>query len=410
MPTLQNKKSNIDPLFDFWVVTYLIGTICSKAVLSISLGGMVITSLYYLYKKKYPLPSSALAYLAPTILFGITLVSFFNSEDYYIWQGFFFKKLPFLALPLVFYIMGNYVSRRYHNYLWWYVIIVAIASLGVLGNYLMNFEDLNTAIGTGKAITTPIDHTEYSIFVAFAAFVSFFIYQEKRSVLALGNHHIPALIAVFLFIFLHILAVRSGLAVLYITAFIIGLYHYLSRKNYVALTIFLASILSLPFIAVNTIPSLKEKMNYSNWDLKQYKQGTGLSYSDSERIYSLRAGWKVFVDNKVVGVGIGDVREACNDLYRQWIGSPIDHYPHNQYLFTLASTGVVGLVCYLIALLIPLIQFRAVIDIYFLTMHCILLVAALAENALERTYTIGFYLFFLLIGISYFVHRWKSQL
>lgn len=409
MPDLQEKKTDFSILIDLWVSVYLIGLVCSKALLSIGMIGFCATAAFHWYKNADKSTARLRVYLFPCIILVVALFSGLNSSDLSLWSDFIIKKLPFLFLPLAFYSVRNHVASRYYDYLMGFVLLVGVVSLGVLGNYLMNFDDLNAAIGKGQAITTPIDHTEYSIFVAFAAIVSMFVFLEKKKVVSIGTKSTQLLISIFLILFLHILAVRSGLAVLYITAFLVGLYYCVKEKKYKILGGLVISMFLFPLIAINTIPSLKKKLSYVNWDLSQYKQGIGLNYSDSERIYSLRAGKDIFLEAPIVGVGLGDMRAKCNEKYQSYLGRTLKHYPHNQYLFTLASMGILGFLVSMFALLGPLYLLREPFDPYFLTLHSVVFVSALAENTLERTFSIGFYLFFVLTCICFLTRRWERQ-
>ncbi len=409
MPSITNKETDFTRLIDFWVLLYLIGIICSKALLAVGMVGLSGTALWHWLSNKNHDRRGLAIFLIPSIILVITLLSGLNSDNKTLWLEFVLKKLPFLVLPLAFFSLKDYLAKRYYDYLVGFVFLIVTVSLGVLGNYIMNFEDLNQAIGKGKSITTPIDHTEFSIFVAFAACVSLFVYIEQKKVFRIGTRATQLLVSIFLILFLHILAVRSGLAVFYGTIFLVGTYHFIKQKKYTALAGLIAAIVLVPMIAINTIPSLKKKISYVNWDLRQYKLGEGLNYSDSERLYSLKIGLDIFNDNKIAGIGIGDMRAGCDARYQEYLGKSLPHYPHNQYLFALAAMGILGFLCYMTALIWPLIALRRYLDPYFLCLHSVVLISALAENTIERTYSIGFYLFFLLLGIAFLCRQWEPQ-
>jgi len=376
MPRLTSKPTDSLNAFDLSIAVFLIGVVSSKALLGIGMLMVCLTALW-LYREQLHSNRSLLKFFFPPVfIFIITLISGINSEDTSSWLAFISKKSPFLFLPFAFYISREHMSRRYYDYLMAFVVIVSIVSLGVLTNYLMNFDALNEAIEKGKSITTPIDHTEYSIFVAFACIVALLLYTEEKRVVRIGTKGTLIMLSLFLFIFLHVLAVRSGLAVLYLSGVIIGIYTFIKKKKYKQLIGLLAFLIIAPIIAVNIVPSLKKKIGYANWDLAQYKEGKGLNYSDSERIYSLEAGVEIFKDNMIMGTGIGDLKSACQKIYQQRLNRTLDHFPHNQILFVLAGMGIVGLCFYLLAAFLPLISFRGHYDSYFLTLHCVVFLSA----------------------------------
>lgn len=409
MPDLQKRESFLYQHIDLWVLTYLVGLVCSKALLSIGMIGFSLTALLIYLKDRDLSPSSIKPFFFPILLFLITLLSGFLSEDKGVWMEFVMKKAPFLILPFAFYAVRSKAASRYHDYLMGFVLLVGIVSLGVLANYIMNFEMMNEAIGRGKAITTPIDHTEFSIYVAFAAIVSLFSYLDVNIQPKFGTKGTQLLLFIFLVLFLHILAVRSGLAVFYITGLLMGLYYFVTQKKYKLLLVFLVAMIVIPIAAIKVVPSLKKKFDYVNWDMHRFRVGKGINHSDSERLYSLQVGIDLFRQKPIMGTGIGDLQSACQKKYENLHGHVLNHYPHNQYIFVLAGMGIVGFIFYSIALLGPLLYFRGFYDPYLLALHGVIFISALVENTLERTFSIGFYLFFVLLCFCYFTNKWAQQ-
>ena len=391
-----------------WVAIYLIGLVCSKAILGIGMMGLVITALAYGSRQSWD-GSRVKPFLFPIIIFFITVLSGLNSEDLTMWSQFVAKKAPFLVLPVAFYLARDHFGKHFYDYLLGFVIIVGLVSLGVIVHYLMNFDNLNKAIGQGQAISTPIDHAEFSIYIAYAAICSLFMYYEDKRIVKIGSKSTLLLTAIFLTIALHILAVRSGLAVFYSVLFLVGGFHFYSQKKHKLLLALLVGIFVFPMIAIKTIPSLNKKMAYAKWDINQYKKGKGLNYSDSERLFSLQAGWSVFKSAPMTGVGIGDLKSKCQEVYAARKYPELQHYPHNQYLFVLAAMGIIGFILYSIALLGPLWFMRHNCDSYFISLHAVLFISALVENTLERTFSIGFYLFFVLLSLSHLSQKWEQQ-
>ena len=61
--------------------------------------------------------------------------------------------------------------------------------------------------------------------------------------------------------------------------------------------------------------------------------------------------YKMFLDNKILGVGIKNFRNFCNDKKYQTIELFCSTHPHNTYLQILAETGIIGFIFLLIALI-----------------------------------------------------------
>ena len=405
-------KQSIDysvKFLDLVVLLYFIGLLCSKALLGISMGLLLVATVWQVVTKKRPVTRPSHVYLLFTLIFLATLVSGINSDNKEVWMQFLSKKSPFLFLPFCFYFLREHFKHRYYDYLNWFTVLVVLFSFGILANYLLNAEAFNIAIGRGKSLKTTIDHTEFSIYVAFAIIVSLFMFFEKRTTQGLGNLNTRLLMAVFLIVFIHVLAVRSGLVVLYTSSLIVGAWYLFKSDKTVYVIPLILSIIIVPLIASKTLPSLKKKIAYTKWDYQQFKQGKGLTYSDSERLYSLQAGLAIAKTNPIVGVGIGDLKDDCDAFYQSKLGHTLVHYPHNQYLFAWAAMGIVGLIIYLIVILGPVFLLRRMLDPYLLMLTLVVISSAMVENTLERTFSIGFYLFFALLSICHLTSEWERR-
>lgn len=402
----QSNDSSFPIIIDLFVFIYLIGLVSSKALLSIGMIGLSCVCFAYA-AKHFKIDKSLRIFLFPTIIFLATILSGINSDNSLVWTEYLIKKLPFLILPFAFYFIRDHISRRYYHYLAGFVVILCICSIYILLKYVADYEAMQKAISQGKAMMTPIDHSEFSLFVAFGTLVGIILFADWPKVLREKYKMSIGIMSIFLALFIHILAVRSGIVILYSGLFLIGSYHFIKKKKYKSFILLLTALIIIPIIGIKTIPSLKAKMDYVKYDLSKFQKGEGLNYSDSERLYSLNAGWTIFKQNKIFGVGIGDLKDACKEQYGLQHNFTINHYPHNQYIFVLAGLGLIGFLLYTISLLGPLWSLRHQLDNYIIALHIIILVSALVENTTERTFSIGFYLFFTLASISYLNNKWK---
>ena len=394
---MRKSRLNTVVIVDMFVILYVLGIVFSKFLISVATVGLLITAMYKLVKRQEEFGPDIKPFLALTIIFWITIWSGLFSDDITMWTAFVMKKLPFLILPFSFYVLRNEMSERIGHYLMLFVAITVISGLGVVVNYFLNYDAIQSAIGRGQAMPTPIDHTEYSLYLAYGLFICAFGDKlMKQAYPVVGNKAI-GLMALFLFLVLHILAVRSGLAVFYITSLIIGSYALVRQRKWLLLVAFLSMIFLIPIVAVNTIPSINNKWHYTKYDYLQYKKGNGVNYSDSQRLYSIKVGLDIASENLFNGTGIGDLSAMCKIKYKEMLGEELDHYPHNQYLFILASMGLIGLMAYLIALFYPFYYYRHKLNYLLVSLYLLLLVSGLVENTIERTFSIAFYLFFVLL-------------
>lgn len=89
-----------------------------------------------------------------------------------------------------------------------------------------------------------------------------------------------------------------------------------------------------------TIPSVRERISITMDRQKGY---------DSERLYIWQAHLEIFKRRPLLGVGYGETKKLLPEVYQQ-IGAPentLQGHAHNQYLYFLAGTGVVGLTVYI---------------------------------------------------------------
>jgi len=344
------------------------------------------------------------AYLVITLFFWISLFSIFQSSNYSSWSFFTNMKLPFLLLPFTFFFFPDFSKREYYSLLLVFLFFIFCSSITVLYSVLTNPEILET-IKQGQAIPTPIDHIKYSLFISFAIISGLIILLNSGTMLWKYEKYFLGFILIYLVVFIHILAVRSGILILYMNLIVLLLVRTFSKKNYLLGVILLLFIITLPFMAYKAIPSFKEKIHYSILDYKMHKQNKDVAYSDGERFRSYEIGWELFNSSPISGIGVGDIFDEYAALYEQkyFTESPTK-LPHNQFLTVATSTGIVGLIFFIIAFFFPITYLQAYKEPVFLSLHVLLLLSFMVENTIERQYSVGFYLVFLLLGLNQ-VHK-----
>ena len=176
----------------------------------------------------------------------------------------------------------------------------------------------------------------------------------------------------------------------------------MQSKNKIPFIIAALLLIATPFISYKVIPSFKNKVNYSLWDLKMYKQGGGENYSDSGRIRSIKVGLEIAKAHPLFGVGFGDIREKCRLKHIEMYGyQAVSLFPHNQYLTIFIASGIVGLLLFLYAIFQVIFYNKAYREPAFLGFSIIFWISFLVENTIERSYSIGLYLIFTLAAIHY---------
>ena len=394
-------RQNYDEILKVLTVLGLIGVFYSTALTTISLLLIVIASCLGRAQMKFKEVISDRFFLPLTLVFAVVLVSGLYSQDSEGWQTAIRVKLPFLILPVAFLIAPNIKKKTAIDLHYWLVLISALVGLLVM---IGIFRDIGSAvelISVGKSISTPIEHVKYSMTVAYAAVAGWILYREDDK-LKKGMKRCLLFAVVFLVLLLHVMAVRTGLVIFYISIIFLAA-RYVLQPTYrkLGFGLLLGSIL-IPSIAIQVIPTLKQKIGYMQYDWSQYKKGEGRLYSDSERILSYQAGLSIFKNAPLIGVGYGDVREDVMSFYKDIADRPnLNKLPHSQYLTYLAGVGVLGFLIWLYGFYRPLIcSVRSgrgtLLCSLILMIYLNYSLSFLVENSLDRSMSVAFLLLFLL--------------
>jgi O-antigen ligase len=345
------------------------------------------------------------AWLAITIPFFLVLFTApYSTEDFPYLLERFRVKLPFLVLPFAFFSIPTFTKRAYLHIAYFFLILLMITSIGVLSNYLLHFQEINHLISLGQPIPTPSSHIRFSLMVALGILLGFSLFRKEHYFKFAWEKWLILMATLFLLAFIHILSVRSGLAVFYLSFFILlARYIFLSKRYITGLLVGLF-LLSLPVGAYYTLPSFKTKVEYMKWDMKMHAVGKGESYSDSERINSLLAAKSIIEKHPILGVGSGDLKFRMKQQYQilyPSLGEDSRKMPHNQLVSVWAGTGLFGLFLFVLGGIYPLLSKKRYNEPHFLSICLIILFSFMVENTIENAIGIGFHLLFLLIGMNY---------
>jgi O-antigen ligase len=224
------------------------------------------------------------------------------------------------------------------------LILLATALLATI-KYLSNVELAISNYKIAKVIEIGRynDHVRISIAIALsiALALHFALRSNKNAVFCylIGYTFVQ-------YLFLHFLAARTGLISLYVVLFII-MFHYLIVKRKIIYLYIGISLLIIPLISYKVFPSFYHRVGYTLYDYSYYKD---LNYregsSDGVRFYSIMAGYEIFKDYPMTGVGFSKLTLYCKDWYKEKFPQMPDSermLPHNQYISYAASSGIIGL-------------------------------------------------------------------
>jgi hypothetical protein len=199
---------------------------------------------------------------------------------------------------------------------------------------------------------------------------------------------------VFLGIFFHVLAARTGLIGFYLVN-IIALFSIVPAKYKLPA---LAALIAMPLLAWMLLPSFQNRIRFLQWDFQNYSRGSYVEgLSDAPRILSIQAGSAMVSAQPFTGVGAGDVLSETHAWYKrnaaflkeyEWL------LPGSEVLVYACAAGVfAGLLAFFIFCM-PLAVGGLRKNVLWISFHITSIAYLLYEIPLELQYGVCIYAFF----------------
>lgn len=379
------------------------GMMMSRALLSIGMVGIFLSALLHPDVKQH----FRIYYKSPVLIsFGLLFllypISILWSDDVAEAIMRVNARIAFLLLPFGFIVLRSLSQRHFIGILSFFLSISVLTSLFVLGSYFVsldNISDIYSVYKTGRVMQTPYSHVRFSILIAFAVFTGIYLYHEKTVFHSKNKQSIIIASVAFLILFLHMLAVRSGLITLYTgSLFLLFRFAYLKRQWIIFFSALILMIL-LPIMAYKFVPSFEGKINYMIYDWKEYfNKGNTAGLSDATRLLSMEKGIHTGLNNFWAGTGIGDLKSETDKLYTEYPEIPSNkRLPHNQFIWVFASTGIVGLMLFIILFFYPWISQFNFRNPMISLLYIVITVSFITEATIEEQIGSAFFLIFVLL-------------
>lgn len=395
------------------VVTFCLciftGFVCSRALVSIGMIGLLVASLLFYgpkdilkayYQKK--------SHLVVALYFIVVLLSGLYSEDKTSWWNWVRIKLPYLVLPLAFAPLARLDNRKFRLLLYGFIAALLISAIVVLIRYYTHYSEWNEKLSTGGALPMPYSHIRYALMLAFAFFCTVYLIEGTEQQSESKLKWPLVVVGLFIFLALHVFSVRSGLLGLYMGILYLAAREVIRRKKYLLGLAVVVMLAVLPFAANKYVPTFHNKMEYMHYDLEQYQKGIINEYSDAMRLLSMEVGIKEWKTSPLIGIGAGDIKIESDKIYAAdypQISEQNRRLPHNQFIWMLATTGLIGLACFLLAYFYPWLSNGKYKHWIFTLLHLMLLSSFFTEHTFEEQMGTGFYLIFLLL----FLNRYQAN-
>ncbi|MFN8287324.1 MAG: O-antigen ligase family protein [Chitinophagales bacterium] len=400
------NRNRIEYLIVLCCTCSFIGFVCSRAMISIGMIALVVLAFITLNPleilRRYVLRKELWVL---SLFFLLVLFSGFYSEDKQAYAGWLRIKLPFLFLPVAFAAFPVLGKRSVTLILYSFIIIVSLSAMAVLVNYYLHFAEINEGMLRGNAIPMPFSHIRYTLMLAFAFFCSWYLLESKSVVKYANEKYVLIALLAFLFIGLHILSVRSSLVALYLGVALLLVRMVVINKQWKSGLLALVFLVAVPYLAYLLVPSLHNKISYMRYDVNEYLNGNINQNSDAGRLVSWKVGLAIWKQNKLLGAGAGDIRSETEKVYiEQFPQVPKENrkVPHNQFIWVMAGSGVIGLLLFLVAFFIPYLTNGYYKQWLIVLLGIIIFSSFFTEDTFEEQIGTGFYLIFLLVFMNYF--------
>ncbi len=399
------------PIAVFLCMAMAVALVWSKALFSISMVTLAIVAALEIQAEPlkirwmlYPKVIRATIRFKPFIwvfslfalLYIISIVYAGNLKEWWTLTN---MSLAFLLIPFSFAMLKPFTRTQYMIVTLCMIVMAFWSSVWVLIFYYQNHYIFTQSLGMGGSLPTPTNHIRYSMIVASSMILCLYFAIENWKLKYIWERWVYTFLAVYFFIFLHILSVRTGLVVTYAGIFILVLFYLkrLSLWKKLALTVL---VLLAPLVAYQVLPGFNHKINYTIWDFGRYMKGEGNTYSDSERWQSWQAGIDIGKKHLLFGTGTGRFRPELARYYKEVLQKDTWMRPHNQFINVFVIFGVVGLAVFLFMLIYPM-TFRPFWSLPLIpVLYVMQLLSMMVEHPLDTEVGTGLFLLLTIMGLS----------
>ena len=394
------KYNNDLLLFFLWLsVIGIFTTDYFRALLSIAMIGFTMVGLLSAKPKnwiKNLLNCKSLLALVISFLVVIPSVLYSNNLSYF---GLRVQILiPFLVMPFAYAQMEEITEKSKKIIIYTFVLGVIITAIQALIFYFNHQAEVNQAYLESRVMPTLVGH--HPTFSLMCAFSIYLLYNSFKNESVLHYKSIIVFISVFLIIFLHVFSVRAGLFSFYGLVLLVFYEQIILKKQYIlSFSIFVLCAI----VAVFTFkfsPTVRNKLTNTQKDIDNYKNGGSVNdQSLGSRMISYKNAIEITENSSwVLGCGLGDIEDLNNQIFAEKYPDVTKKIiPHNQFLFYLASIGILGLLIFVSSFYFPIISDFQNLNLlaHFLVISMAFLIEAFLTTQLGVAYTIIFILLFI---------------
>jgi len=405
------KQINREHLTVFFWGTLILGLyseIWFRALPSIATGGLFLVTLFSPtiksdFRDRFLQNKGLLLF---TLVFWIHVLSYFYTDTEnmsYLWSRI-QMKIPFLLLPLAITLLPKLSRKQYYFLMYWFFIVTTVTAILCTINYIIHFDEMQLRYLRSKTMPVPVNHVRYSLMIAFAMMVGAILYIKKFVLIKSWERNLILGISIFLFLFLHLLSVRSGMLAFYLSLGL-GVLIYMIKKRKYGLGIgFISALILLPIVCYYTLPSFEAKVINTSTDISKLgDEESANNHSLTGRIFSYKVGWAVFESNPIIGTGAGNIlAEVKKEYARSYPSITNILQPHNQYLRYMVAFGSIGFLVFLISFYYVFFYKRNIyLDAFLILQLITVSTSFLFEGTIETQLGVNYVLIFTLLPLYY---------
>jgi O-antigen ligase len=383
------------------------GMLFSRALLSISMIIFIINALHPESIKFAVAQWRQNLFAKWAVAFVATyLISGFWSEDIAQWLVTWKGKIPFLVLPFAFF------SAPFHKIKYRLILTFIIAALlsaamiNSIAALAMHPEYYLAGYQQSHPLPTTVygDHIRFSLSIVLSMLLCFnILFEPQARPLKPSTKLIIWMYCMLSFVYIHILAAKTGIMALYVMLSIFTLIK-VSRYNKWLGIAAVAGIPVLAGIAFFTVPTFKTKLQYVQLEIEQYKRDGRFdyNYSDNGRMITYELALHILQQKPLTGTGTGDLLHEMKAGYDQFYPEVPEKnrlIPHNQFLFTATGTGLILVWPLMFMVLAPLYRQRK-LSLYIISNTVVFISALMVEAMLEIQFGVFLYLFFTMLWVN----------
>ncbi len=336
----------------------------SRVLLSASMTSFFVVSLFHAgFKKQVQVFFSSPVLWGMSLLFFLPLLSGLWSTDKKEWLDIVRIKLPLFFLPLAFAgpperYFNQFSKKQWDLLAYFFILLIVAGTMWSMFHYAANADAVQEGYLRAKSIITPLenDHVRFSWLVSITVLLAGWLCIKKME-LEKPVSTVLLLVTIWLIIFLHILAARTGLFSFYIIMFVLSLWLIVKKTKAKYGAILLVILLALPVTAYFTLPTFHNRVKYIMHDRGYFKEAHYLKGSiDAVRVISLKAGKELMWQIPATGVGFGDVFAVTNRWYKlnyPQMEETDKIYPSSEWLIYGMGCGWPGLLLFTGIMFIP---------------------------------------------------------